>query len=225
MAILDLQFPLQGKEIPVDHGYYVFAAVSEVIPSLHGTPEIAIHPIRGRLVGDRRLAVTSESCLTFRVSHERLPDLMVLAGKNLRVADQVVRLGVPQLFPLKPAANLWSRLVTIKGFLEPESFLEAAQRQINNMGIQGTVTLLTTAGAKPFEGMTGTRSPFVRRTLRIRDKDIVGFTVRVGGLSEADSILLQEYGVGGRRRMGCGVFWPWHLNDRSLDLNRSFVGR
>lgn len=159
-------------------------------------------------MGDRRLALTRGSSLIFRLSHERLPDLMVLAGKRLRVADEFVRLGVPQVMPLRVASGLWSRLVTIKGFLDPDSFLQAAQRQLVEMGIQGTASLLSTAEATSFEGGTGSRSSFIRRTLRIRDKEIVGFSVNVGGLSPEGSIRLQECGLGGRQRMGCGVFVP-----------------
>jgi len=36
----------------------------------------------------------------------------------------------------------------------------------------------------------------------------VGYAVRVSGLSDEDSLKLQERGLGGKRRMGCGVFVP-----------------
>lgn len=208
MAVMDVAFPLQGKEIPADHGYWVFSAVSKMIPSLHGDLEVAIHPIGGRLVGDQRLALTRRSCIIFRVSYDHLPELMVLTGQSLRVADEVVSLGLPRVVPLKPAANLWSRLVTVKGFLEPETFLQAAKRQLDELGIHGVAALLPVKESNPLEGGTGTRSPFVRRTLRIRDKTIVGYALSVNGLTAEESIHLQEIGLGGRRRFGCGVFVP-----------------
>ena len=43
---------------------------------------------------------------------------------------------------------------------------------------------------------------------RDENKEIVGFAVRVEDLTAEESIGLQEAGIGGRRRFGCGVFIP-----------------
>ena len=40
--------------------------------------------------------------------------------------------------------------------------------------------------------------------MRIRDKRVVGYAVLATGLTVEESIRLQEHGLGGRRRMGCG---------------------
>ena len=40
------------------------------------------------------------------------------------------------------------------------------------------------------------------------DKEIVGFALRVEELTAEESIRLQEKGIGGRRRFGCGIFVP-----------------
>ena len=37
---------------------------------------------------------------------------------------------------------------------------------------------------------------------------MIGYALRVFGLTAEESIRLQEEGLGGRRRMGCGVFLP-----------------
>ena len=47
-----------------------------------------------------------------------------------------------------------------------------------------------------------------RRIVRIKDKSVVGYAVRIAGLNDAESLRLQEHGLGGRRKMGCGVFVP-----------------
>lgn len=44
--------------------------------------------------------------------------------------------------------------------------------------------------------------------MRIKDKMVVGFQVEVTQLTGEESITLQEQGIGGRRRMGCGIFVP-----------------
>ncbi|MCI5210102.1 MAG: hypothetical protein D3910_15200 [Candidatus Electrothrix sp. ATG2] len=48
-----------------------------------------------------------------------------------------------------------------------------------------------------------------RRTFSIRRKKIVGYSLLVSELSAEESLALQEKGVGGRRKMGCGFFNPW----------------
>jgi len=39
--------------VPADHGYHLYAAVSRMLPAVHQANGISIHPIRGRLIGDR----------------------------------------------------------------------------------------------------------------------------------------------------------------------------
>jgi len=92
----------------------------------------------------------------------------------------------------------------------PGPFLEAVQRQLNELEIRGEPFLIPTGDAVEVNRSRngGTRSEWVRRTLRIRDKEIVGFALRVEGLTAEESILLQEKGIGGRRRFGCGIFVP-----------------
>jgi CRISPR-associated protein Cas6 len=44
--------------------------------------------------------------------------------------------------------------------------------------------------------------------LRIHGKRIVGFSVIIQGLTAEESMKLQEHGLGGRGKMGCGFFVP-----------------
>jgi CRISPR-associated protein Cas6 len=94
--------------------------------------------------------------------------------------------------------------------MEPESFLQAVQRQLDSMDIKGRPFLVEQADVAEVnrDAKSGTRSPVLRRTIRIRDKEIVGFALRVEELTAEESILLQEKGIGGRRRFGCGIFIP-----------------
>ena len=48
-----------------------------------------------------------------------------------------------------------------------------------------------------------------RRTFKVHDKQIVGYSLLVNGLSSEASIILQENGLGGRQKMGCGFFEAW----------------
>jgi len=210
MPKVDIRFRLIGKNVPADHGYHLFSAISEIVPEIHGNRSIGIHLINGRLIGNRLLALTEHSRLTIRTSIEQIKPLIRLAGKTLRLANHDVQVGTPDTRPLIPSARLYSRLVIIKGFTEPVGFLEAVHRQLADMNIQGEPSLVEQSHVAEANRRrsTGSRSSYLRRTIRIRDKEIVGFALRVGNLTADESIRLQEEGIGGRRRFGCGIFIP-----------------
>jgi CRISPR-associated protein Cas6 len=48
-----------------------------------------------------------------------------------------------------------------------------------------------------------------RRTFNVHGRQVVGYSVLVSELTAEESIILQENGLGGRRKMGCGFFLPW----------------
>lgn len=210
MPAIDFSFKLLGGPIPVDHGYHVYSSISRVLPAIHGDDQIGVHPIFGHLLGGRMLALTESSHLTLRLPVDRVPDVLPLTGRTLDLGGGSITVGVPNSRALVPSAALESRLVIIKGFMGPGPFLEAVQRQLNELEIRGEPFLIPTGDAVEVNRSRngGTRSEWVRRTLRIRDKEIVGFALRVEGLTAEESILLQEKGIGGRRRFGCGIFVP-----------------
>lgn len=209
-AMIDLSFALTAAgDIPADHGYALYAAVSRVLPSMHEPNGIGIHPIRGRLIGDRRMQICEFSRLMIRVVPERIPDLLPLASQQLNIAGQLIRLGILQVYPLIASTALRSRLVTIKvsgngnktSPPDEDSFFGAARRQLDALGISSEAQM--TLGK--------------RRTLRVKDKEVVGYELLVSALTAQESIALQESGLGGRRHMGCGIFVPFNPRAEETD--------
>ena len=205
MPKIDLSFPVVGGQIPADHGYLLYSAVSRLLPAAHpavGQPFQAdkppadgygIHPIRGRQLGGRTLQLTEHSRLVIRVEAEQIARFLPLAGKQLRFLDRTLRIGVPQVRSLVPAPALRSRLVTIKlpemaaqsADAAVQTFRDSALWKLHELGISAEAVL----------------SLGKRRTLRIKDKEVVGYEVIIEGLTAEESILVQEHGLGGRRRI------------------------
>lgn len=224
MPTVDVAFGLFGDSIAVDHGYSLFTAVATLIPALHQEDRgekhppddhawsyVGIHPISGRLVGNRRLALNEKSHLVIRASSDLIGELLPLAGRELAIGADKVRVSLPTIRPLRPAARLRSRLVLIKGHEHPESFLEAVRRQLTEMDVRGQPALLLRRQASSLEGratLAPGRDRFVRRTMRIKGVEVPGYAVEVFGLDADSSLRLQERGVGGRRHFGAGVFVP-----------------
>jgi CRISPR-associated protein Cas6 len=179
------------RPIPADHGYAVMAAVTQIVPSGHGGNGFAIAPIPGRQVGQRMMALTPQSRLVLRMEAVRIPEFLPLAGKALRIGSRFVMLGTPTVQPILPSSSLKSRLVTIKGYFDPEMFREAVQRQLEQLDIADANVVLGR-----------------QRTICIKQNEILGFETSVFGLDDTASIRLQAEGIGGRRHMGCGVFVP-----------------
>jgi CRISPR-associated protein Cas6 len=191
MSTIDMAFRLMGTAVPVDHGYALYAAINRVVPELHDAKDIGVHPIRGRFDGNGCLLLSPASRLIVRTPDERIREFLKLSGKMIEVDRHRFRVGVPEVRVLRPAAALYARLVTIKGFMEPDQFLDAARRQLEAMGGRANLELGE------------------RRTFRVKDKQVVGFEMLATELDAEDSIKLQEVGIGGRRRMGCGLFMPF----------------
>ena len=87
--------------------------------------------------------------------------MLKLAGKRLEVDGHAIRLGAPQIYLLKPATTLYARIVTIKGFTEPEPFLDAVCRKLDELGVKG--------------------EPIVeeRRVVKVGSHTIVGFGLKI----------------------------------------------
>jgi CRISPR-associated protein Cas6 len=143
------------------------------------------------------MQLTDRSRLLIRLPVDKVPVVYPLAGKSLTIGKHKIRLGIPQMDFLQPAQRLRSHLVVIKGYQEPESFLEAAQRHLEQVGIQGNLGILTKADGTP-----------KRKTIKIKRFTVVGFGLEVTQLSDEDSLTLQRHGIGGKHKMGCGVFVP-----------------
>jgi CRISPR-associated protein Cas6 len=154
------------------------------------------------------LEVTPQSRLILRLAAGSIPNVLPLAGKRLEIDGAIVRVGVPAVHALRPASSVASRLVVIRGFMTAEPFLDAVRRQLDALGVSGTPRLMARRRSQSIEGREGARDPYVRRTLRIHDREIVGYALRVDGLEPEESIVLQQAGVGGRRHFGCGVCLP-----------------
>lgn len=207
MPIVDVSFPLIAESIPRDHGYAVYAAISRAIPALHEARWLGVHPVGGTPISEDALSAR-RSQLRLRLPAERIVEVLPLAGSGLDVSGSACRLGVPTVHPLVPAVSLDARMVAIKLTSAPHHenaelgretldvkafaarYREEIARQLAELDI-----------AKPFD-LRG------KRSLTVAGRRILGFSVRVGQLSADESLRLMEHGLGGKRRMGCGLFRP-----------------
>ena len=208
---VNVSFALSGKQLPADHGYLVYSAISRSISSLHGIDWLAIELISGFPSG-RGVIILPErdATLRLRIPADHYRDVLSLAGKRLDIGGHQIRLGLPVARPLEPAPSLYARVVTIKKFTEAEPFLEAVKRKLDSFGVKGRVELPQDEQGR-----------YRRRIVTIHGKSVVGFSVAVHDLNDDDSLLVQAgavmsyidghikwQSIFSRRAMGCGIFNP-----------------
>ncbi len=227
-SYVDLVFPLKGKLLPLDNGYIVYSALSRICPNLHELKNVSIHPIAGIPNSFKQLRLTKGSKLQIRIPIEKIPLIYeFLAGQTFNIGQHgsgicslttsissrqnQFHLGIPEYKALTPSCTVYSRLVVIKRCIESEVFLEAAQCQLEKLGIQGNINLL-----KKKNGQLQCRQLVMKK--KKGTFPIKGYGVKVTDLNEEDSIKLQQHGIGGKHKMMCGVFVPsWNSQDRQND--------
>lgn len=195
---VELSFPIQGKSLPADHNYGLFAALVHLVPEIRQQPHLSILSIPG--LGDKqgKVFLTEQSHMRIRVPVSKIPLVYQLAGKRMQIGKHDIQLGIPKIYTLRPSQTLRARIVTIKGYTEPETFTAAAGRQLDQLGITGRVSIPKDREGEP-----------CRKTIKVQRFTVVGFTTDVSGLSDEDSIQLQQLPIGGKKHMGCGFFLPF----------------
>ncbi len=202
--VLDLVFPAFGSSLPTDHCYPLYAALSALVPSFHAEDSpLRFSAISGFGQPDGTLQLGPHSYLRVRLPDDQVRLALPLAGKRLDVAGSAVRLGVPAVRTLVAAPVVVARIVTFKmtNGDGPDQFLKTARAKLAELGVTGEPSL-------PIH-MDGERAGETkRRVVRIKGAAIVGYSLLVSELAAADSLTLQERGLGGRTHLGCGFFLP-----------------
>jgi len=185
---VDLSYSVLGKLLSVDHGYALYGAISRVLPAIHDDQDVGLKLVRGRYIGNGLLDISPESELVLRLPISKVGQYLGIAGKKLEALGHGLRVGVPHTRALIPTAALYSTLVTTKNGHDQERFEAEVKSQMARLDLKGQLAIGK------------------RRTFQVHGKQVVGYEVLVTELTAPESISLQEQGLGGRRKMGCGFF-------------------
>ncbi|MBT9158983.1 MAG: CRISPR-associated endonuclease Cas6 [Dehalococcoidia bacterium] len=190
MNYLDIWFAITGDRLPADHNYRLYSAVIDAIPEAK-TLEWQLHTVCGKPDHKGWIYLNEKSRMGIRCQLGSVSLFSALEDKVLQIGMSFCRLGTLTGTAIKPHRNLVSRIVTIKSHFCPVNEFEfgvSLGKQLHELGLQWMPIL----GA--------------RKALRVKGRDIVGYSLRFEALPEDFSLSLQASGLGGRRRMGCGVF-------------------
>src|SRR6516164_7651897 len=171
--IVDIFFGVRGSRVSADHGYALYGAVARVLEAredawFHQLDQVGLHLVRGAYDRRGRLLLGPRARFGLRLPAALIPKVLALAGKRLVVGGDTLRVSVPHVQALRPAPVLAARLVTTRNGQDERRFDREIAHQLSGLGITASAT----------RGR--------RRVLRIKDKTIVGYAVRVAGLSAAE---------------------------------------
>lgn len=209
MNFLEIQFAIIGKTLPADHGYALYSAVKQLLQGAEERscpgdlpPEVRLSSIPG--IPDRVGMIYLNRYSRFRL---RCPSEQVqiwyrsLQNQVLDIRGHRIRLVRPRITLPEPSEVLAARLVTFKlSAIDhadvPRYFLESCQKGLKQLEISGKAFIPSDANGD-----------LARRSLQIKGKKVVGYSVVVENLSAEDSLKLQWHGLGGRQHFGCGWFY------------------
>jgi CRISPR-associated protein Cas6 len=200
--VVDIVFALDCRKIPVDHAFALSDALCRAVPWLTDDPEIGVHnvhvagsqngwerPIHGT---DSFIRPSRRTKLAIRAPKARVERLLAeLTGAELRVADCRFAIGPGKLRLLSTETTLFARHVVGSTDEAEESFLARCAQDLARMDIRMRKALCGKAA-----DLATPMGPIHARSFM------------VAGLTAAESIRLQQRGLGPKRLLGCGIFIP-----------------
>ena len=189
-VMVDVVFSLEEGTLGDDHAAALSLAIRRILPWFDEEAEAGILPLSGLAKGNGVRFVGRRSRLALRLPIHRVASADFLVGARLDLDGAALMVGTRSVRPLFPARGVvYSHFVSVEADDEIE-FLERCK------------SLLAARGLKP-QLITGKA-----RELRTAEGVVRGFSLMLHGLGAADSLAVQEAGLGAHRALGCGLFVP-----------------
>lgn len=192
VEMVDVVFDLRGRAIALDYADRLLQELSARLPWLAGETIAAVHPLAGVSPGDTELYFTRRARLALRLPVKRRGEARALTGARLDLGGEV-EVGEAREKPLEPAKVLYSSFVTV-GESEEQRFLEVCCQRLSEAGL----------GAYAIDRLVCGKA----RRAAGEDGEWMGYSLMLHDLKADDSMRLQQVGLGGERKRGCGIFVP-----------------
>ena len=199
-TVVDVNFKIKCAHIPLDHAHALSQAIVQRFAWVHEHELAGIHLIHGAESGNgwyrpsdpNELIYPSKRTLfTLRVPKEHIEDAKTLAGETIQLLDTSIEFNKPTIRPLYKLTTLFSRYIISAADEDETAFLERM------------VAALSEQAIRPQKMMSGRTT-----TLSFPQGSICTRSLMVDGIEAAESVRLQQQGIGDGRHYGCGLFLP-----------------
>ena len=196
--VQDAVFNIHSKVLPIDHAYILSQALLSELPWLAevnaGIHDISVADGNG-WEQDHESGFyypSKRSKLSVRIPKDKLDDIRSLVGKTLDLGEYQVKI-VKALEPklMSDMQIVFAKYVACDENASENDFLQTSFQQLQVLGIQ------------PKKMLVG-----LERKIQTPDGIIHTRSLMVADLRKAESVKLQEQGIGDHRLLGCGLFVP-----------------
>jgi CRISPR-associated protein Cas6 len=197
--VFDVAFKLTGVRLPVDHAQSLSHAVCAGLTDL-ARPQIGIHQVRVAESGNgwerpssagEMLLLSRRTKLVLRVHQDVYADVLHLCDSELEIDGQRLKVGASKIRKLSLLTTLFSHGIACDEAQTESEFLADMALALRQMEIRVKKMICgTTHSIQSDSGSIFTRS------------------LMVASLAPEESVLLQQFGIGSDRLMGCGLFVP-----------------
>lgn len=182
--MVDVAFAVEGDTLPGDYRFALAEALERALPWLASSRAAGVHRLNLVRNGGMDAIVSRRTRLALRVPRERAGDAGALSGMELTLAGRRLRVGHAHQRELQHHATLFAHVVA--GGEDELLFMQAVGAELESLGVQ------CRAICGLHHSLEGGR--------------LGGYSLMLDGLSPRQSLTMQEAGVGGHRRLGCGLF-------------------
>ena len=191
---VEIVYPIYGQALPTNHNYQLYSSLCSWNAQVKEF-DWQLKTINGFSDHQGKIHLGSDSTLAIRCNVKDLAAWMDLQEVELGVNSYRLKVGQADIKMLTGSPCLRSRMVTIKhqgkfGNLAKQQFRDCLLYKLFELGIRCDVKVEE------------------YRKIEVSHRSVFGYGVRLTGLNKESSKLIQELGLGGRKRMGCGYFEP-----------------
>ena len=199
--VIDLSYVVKCKCLPLEHMHELYESLSKVLPQLKDDKFAGIHPINGSESGNgwerssdpnALIYLSRRQKLSIRISKDYLQDAENLIGQTINVSGYDIELGKTSIKKLSDLPTTFCRSIMVDSRMDEDDFLQWAFNELKSLDI--TVNKMMAGKERVVELSTGNER--ITRSLMVAE------------LRQAESIRLQQHGLGEGRKLGCGIFLP-----------------
>jgi len=199
--VIDLSYVVKCKCLPLEHMQELYGSLSNVLPQLKDDKFAGIHPINGAESGNgwerscdpnELIYLSRRQKLSIRISKDYLQEAENLAGQTINVAGYDVELGKTSVKKLSDLPTTFCRSIMVDNRMVEDDFLQWAFNELKTLDI--TVNKMMAGKERIVQLPKGGER--ITRSLMVAE------------LKQAESVRLQQHGLGDGRKLGCGIFLP-----------------
>ncbi|MCK5813648.1 MAG: type I-MYXAN CRISPR-associated protein Cas6/Cmx6 [Cocleimonas sp.] len=207
--IIDISFNITCKQLPLDNAWELRQQLQQALPWLKENKRAGIHQLfvaesnngwmRPEDDENQVLYPSRRTRLYLRIPREFIKETEALSGKSLTIADYPLKLGKPKQKELVNTSIIFSRHALSEKDETEDAFLQRYATEFKK--ITGSTI------KKMMSGKTN--------KIKTPQGDLHTRHLMIADLDSNASIKLQQFGLGGERQLGCGIFLP-HKGIKSL---------